>query len=165
MGKITQPEPVSKLHLLQQFNSGEAILDDWLKRRALDNHMTGASRTFVIHQQKEVIGYYCLATGSVAACSAPGKIKRNMPDPIPVMVLGRLAVDQKWQDQGIGCALLKDAVLRTIKVSYDAGIRALLVHAISKSAKYFYKKYGFLESPLEEMTLMLSLKDINKYFK
>ena len=87
-----------------------------------------------------------------------------MPNPIPVMVLGRLAIDKNWQGQGIGASLLKDAVLRTVKVSHDAGIRTLLVHAISKSAKHFYKQYGFIESPLEAMTLMLSLKDIKKYF-
>jgi len=164
MGKISKPEPINEFYELDHFESGEVVLDDWLKQRALDNHHSGASKTFVVHQEKKVIGYYCLATGGVTAKKAPGRIKRNMPNPIPVMVLGRLAIDKNWQGQGIGAGLLKDAVLRTVKVSHDAGIRALLVHAISKTAKYFYKQYGFIESPLEPMTLMLSLKDIERYF-
>ncbi len=86
-----------------------------------------------------------------------------MPNPIPVMVLGRLAVDKAWQGHGIGKGLLKDAFLRTVRVSKDAGIRALLIHAISDSAKHFYKRYGFVESPIASMTLMLTMKDIEKY--
>ena len=164
MGKISKPEPIDESHGLDCFASGEIVLDNWLRQRALDNHRNGASKTFVVHQEKKVIGYYCLATGSVTTEKAPGKIKRNMPNPIPIMVLGRLAVDKNWQGHGIGSGLLKNAVLRTAKVSHDAGIRALLVHTISKSAKYFYKHYGFIESPLEPMTLMLPLKDIERYF-
>ncbi len=164
MGKLSSPEPVRADHHLADFDSGETTLDDWLKRRALDNDQCGASRTFVVHQENIVIGYYSLATGSITSQQAPGKIKRNMPNPIPVMVLGRLAIDKRWQGQGIGPALLKDALLRTIKVSCDAGIKALLVHALSNMAKHFYKRYGFIESPFEPMTLMLSLKDMASYF-
>ena len=117
MGKISKPEPINESHQLDSFESGEGALDYWLKRRALDNDYHNASRTFVVHPgDNTVIAYYCLATGSVTTQSAPGKIKRNMPNPIPVMVLGRLAVDQAWHGQGIGRGLLKDAVLRTVKV-------------------------------------------------
>ncbi len=107
----------------------------------------------------KVVGYYSLATGIVASQYASGKIRRNMPNPIPVMVLGRLAVDKAWQQHGIGKGLLKDAVLRTIRVSQDAGIRVLLVHALSESAKHFYKRFGFVESPVASMTLMLGISD------
>ncbi len=155
--KIGSPEPIDGSHQLESFDSGEAALDRWLKERALDNHNNNASKTFVVHQDKRVIGYYCLATGSVTMQNAPRKIKRNMPNPIPVMVLGRLAVDKIWQGTGMGRGLLKDAVFRTIQVSQHAGIKALLVHAISESAKRFYKQYGFIESLLEPMTLMLPL--------
>ncbi|MCH9689783.1 MAG: GNAT family N-acetyltransferase, partial [Gammaproteobacteria bacterium] len=139
------------------------VLDHWLKQCAIKNETEGASRTFVVHDNQRVVGYYALATGSVAAHEAPGKIKRNMPNPIPVMVLGRLAVDLAWQKHGIGKGLLKDAVLRTIKVSHSAGIRALLIHAISEPAKHFYKRYGFIESPIDPMTLMMTMRDIKKY--
>lgn len=163
MGRINHPEPINLNHQSDLFQSGEQVLDDWLKRRALGNDNNGASRTFVVHQENRVIGYYSLATGSIATLEAPGKIKRNMPNPMPVMVLGRLAVDNKWKNIGIGRGLLKDAALRTIKVSKEVGIRALLIHAISESAKHFYKRYGFIESPAAPMTLMLSLKDIEHY--
>jgi len=99
---------------------------------------TGASRTFVVCQDDKVVGYYVLATGSVMHKDAPGKIKRNMPEPVPVMVLGRLAVDKGAQSMGIGRGLLKDAILRTITVAKQAGIKAILVHALSDEARKFY---------------------------
>jgi GNAT superfamily N-acetyltransferase len=105
-----------------------------------------------------VIGYYALATGSVEHRDAPKKLRRNMPDPIPVMVLGRLAVDQQWQQAGLGRSLLKDAVLRTLSVSQQVGVKALLVHALSEDARTFYAHNGFLESPLDPMTLVISLR-------
>lgn len=157
MGKISAPEPITSSHILDKFNSNEATLDDWLKKRALKNQASGASRTFIVHQEQNVIGYYCLAVGSVMCNEAPGNIRRNMPASIPVMVLGRLAVDEKMQGHGIGKGLLKDAMLRTVTVSREAGIRALLVHSLSESAQHFYKRFGFIESPVDEMTLMRSL--------
>ena len=135
------------------------MLDEWLKRRALKNEVSGASRTFVICQDKQVVGYYTLATGSIEHRNTPGKIRRNMPNPIPVMVLGRLAVDQRWQKAGLGRGLLKDALLRTLSVSKQAGIRALLVHTLSEETKHFYIHNGFIESPLDPMTLMITLQD------
>jgi GNAT superfamily N-acetyltransferase len=159
MGVITTPEPITASHLTEPFSCGIPVLDEWLKRRALKNEVSGASRTFVACQEGRVIGYYALATGSVRHLDAPGNIRRNMPDPIPVMVLGRLAVDQQWQHAGLGRGLLKDAVLRSLSVSQHAGIRALLVHVLSEDAKIFYVQNGFLESPIDPMTLVLSLKD------
>ena len=123
------------------------------------NEVIGASRTFVVCHDGHVIGYYALATGSVEHRDAPKKIRRNMPDPIPVMVLGRLAVDQQWQHAGLGRGLLKDALLRSVSVSQHAGVKALLVHALSEDAKTFYENNGFLESPLDPMTLAISLRD------
>lgn len=168
MGKInnlSSPEPIAEYHQSETFSSGEPTLDDWLKRRALKNDRNNASRTFVVHQNNKIVGYYCLATGSVEINNVPSKIKRNMPNPIPVMVLGRLAVDTGYQELGIGKGLLKDAILRTFNVSQNVGIKALLVHALSDSAKHFYKRYGFVQSPLEEMTLMLAMNDIEKLLK
>lgn len=163
MGKISAPEAIQPSHQLNAFDSGETVLDHWLKHRALKNDVEGASRTFVVHDKNRVVAYYALATGAVTSHEAPGKVRRNMPNPIPVMVLGRLAVDKSYQNLGLGKGLLKDAVLRTIRVSRDAGIRAMLTHAISEQAKHFYKRFGFMESPIAPMTLMLTLKDIKKH--
>ena len=159
MGEVTAPEPITETHLTESFACGIPVLDDWLKRRALKNEVSGASRTFVICQDSQVIGYYTLATGSIEHRNAPGKIRRNMPNPIPVMVLGRLAVDQRWQQAGLGRGLLKDALLRTLSVSNQVGIRALLAHTLSEDAKHFYTRSGFIESPLDPMTLMIALQD------
>jgi len=163
MGEVTAPEPITEAHLIESFSCGVPVLDEWLKRHALKNEVSGASRTFVICQDKQVVGYYTLAAGSVEHRDAPGKIRRNMPDPIPVLVLGRLAIDQQCQQAGLGRNLLKDALLRSLSVSKQAGIRALLVHALSQDAKRFYSGSGFIESPLDSMTLMVALQDAAHY--
>jgi predicted N-acetyltransferase YhbS len=84
---------------------------------------------------------------------------RNMPDPVPVIVLGRLAVDSTFHGQGIGTGLLRDAVLRIVQAAEIAGIRAILVHAISEGAKRFYEKYGFASSPVDPLTLMITVAE------
>lgn len=155
MGKISAPEPITPGHSVDSFDCGIPTLNDWLKRRALKNEASGASRTFVVCRNGEVIGYYALATGSVEHQAAPKKLRRNMPDPIPVMILGRLAVDARCRHLGVGRGLLKDAVLRCLAVSKQVGVRALLVHALTDDAKNFYLRFGFLESPLDPMTLAL----------
>lgn len=109
-------------------------------------------------QSGKVIAYYSLASGALALYEAPGSLKRNMPDPIPMAILGRLAVDQSWQGRGLGVALLRDAVERTQAASEILGIRGLLVHALSDQAKAFYEHYGFVASPVRPMTLVMSLK-------
>jgi predicted N-acetyltransferase YhbS len=126
----------------------------------MKNQSSGASRTFVICQDNQVVGYYALASGSVERMASPKSIARNMPEPIPVMVLGRLAIDARMQGQRLGSALLKDALLRTLSVSKNVGIRAILVHAISEDAKRFYVGYGFQVSPIDPMTLMLPVRHI-----
>lgn len=160
MGEITPPEPITSAHVLTDFDCGVASLNDWLKRQALKNDISRASRTFVACKDLRVIGFYALAAGSINRKEAPGKIKRNMPEPIPVMILGRLAIDLHWQQNGIGRGLLKDAVLRTIKAAKHAGIRALVVHTLSEKAKDFYLRHGFQESPLNHFTLMLPLTSV-----
>src|SRR5438046_955407 len=129
--EIGAPEHLTPQHDVEAFDSGVAALDDWLRRYALANEQTGGSRTYVVCAGGRVVGYYALATGAVAHASATGRVRRNMPDPIPVMVLGRLAVDRGIQGRGLGEGLLRDAILRTIQATEVAGIRAILVHAIS----------------------------------
>lgn len=156
--RLSAPEPLSADHDLSTFECGETSLNHWLKRRALTNQLSGASRTFVVlDDNRFVVGYYALAAGAVAHESATGGIRRNMPDPIPVLVLGRLAVARPAQGLKLGAALLQDAVFRATAVSENAGVRALLVHALNDSARAFYEHYGFQGSPLDPMTLMLRL--------
>ena len=161
--ELLAPRPLSVQHQLAAFDSGEAVLDDWLKRRALANHVAGASRVFVVADaQGRVYGYYALAAGAVSHKEAIGAVRRNMPDPVPVMVLGRLAVDQEFQGRGIGTGLLRDAVLRTVEAAEIAGIRAILVHALSETARRFYEKHGFIASPVGSMTVMITITEARK---
>jgi GNAT superfamily N-acetyltransferase len=147
-------------HGLAGFDCGEPGLNEWLRRRALANHLSGASRTFVVTDaEAQVVGYYALAAGAVTHETALGAVRRNMPDPIPVLVLGRLAVDRRAQGIQLGGALLRDAVLRATAVSQNAGVRALIVHALHDRARDFYRHYGFQASSLHPMTLMLLLGD------
>lgn len=152
------PVPLSATHDFTDFDCGVPILNDWLKRRALANQLSGASRTFVVTDDAgQVLGYYALAAGAVAHHDATGSIRRNMPDPIPVMVVGRLAVDRRAQGMRLGGALLKDVLQRTLNVAQHAGVRALLVHALDESARQFYEHYGFQRSPSQPLLLMLRL--------
>jgi GNAT superfamily N-acetyltransferase len=137
------------------------VLDDWLKRRAPANQLSGASRTFVVADRDgKVRGYYAMAAGAVAHPMATSAVRRNMPDPVPVLVLARLAVDRRAQGMHLGASLLQDAVNRAVAVSHNAGVRALLVHALNEPAKLFYEHYGFQASPVHPMTLMLRLASI-----
>lgn len=156
--QLRAPEPLAASHRLDDFACGESSLDEWLKRRALANQMSGASRTFVVaDQDNSVRGYYAMAAGAVAHHMATGSVRRNMPDPVPVMVLARLAVDQRSQGLHLGASLLQDAVNRAVAVSRNADVRALLVHALHEPAKQFYEHYGFQVSPAHPLTLMLRL--------
>lgn len=154
------PEPLSPAHALDGFECGEPSLDDWLKRRALKNQASGASRCFVVCDGRAVIGYYSLSAGGIHQEAAPKPMRRNMPDPLPVLLLGRLAIDRRHHNQGLGRALLRDAMLRTVHIASDAGVFAILVHALSEQAKRFYLSRGFVTSPLQPMTLMMTLATI-----
>lgn len=155
---LSAPQPLAATHVLDEFACGETSLDEWLKRRALTNQLSGASRTFVVADQGgRVHGYYAMAAGAVSHQAATGAGRRNMPDPVPAMVLARLAVDHRAQGIQLGGALLQDAVHRAVAISQNVGVRALLVHALHDRAKAFYGHYGFQASPLDPMTLMLRL--------
>lgn len=162
--KLLPPQPLAAEHRLEGFSCGESTLDEWLRRRALINQTSGASRTFVVTDEaQQVLAYYALAAGTVSHQESPGSIRRNMPDPVPVMVLARLAVDQRLQGQQIGAALLKDALQRAVAVAQNIGVRALLVHALNERARQFYTHYGFVSSPVNPMTLMLPLHGRNTH--
>jgi len=156
--RLSAPQPLAATHIHDGFECGEAVLDEWLTRRAMTNQLSGASRTFVVvDQDSRIHGYYAMAAGAVSHHMATSTVRRNMPDPVPVMVLARLAVDRRAQGIKLGASLLQDAVKRAVMVSQNAGVRALLVHAIHDRAKQFYEHYGFQESPQHPMTLMLRL--------
>ena len=127
----------------------------------MSNQSSGASRTFVVTDESgQVRGYYAMAAGAVSHPLATSSVRRNRPDPVPVMVLARLAVDRRAQGLHLGAALLQDAVNRAVAVSQNAGVRALLVHALHEQARQFYGHYGFQPSPTHPMTLMLRLSSM-----
>lgn len=157
---LQSPEPLRAAHVLDGFDSGVASLDEWLRKRALPNQTSGASRSFVACEAGRVIGYYALAASAIATESAPGRFRRNMPDPIPVVVLGRLAIARSHQGQGLGRSMFQDAARRIVQTADTIGIRGLLVHAMSDDAMAFYLQLGLNPSPLEPMTLMVTIADL-----
>lgn len=156
---LRAPEPLSDDHLTEGFTSGAPTLDTWLQRKARANQASGASRSYVLCRGQRVVGFYALAAGSVSHDLAPRKLRQNMPDPIPVIVLGRLAIDISEQGNGLGRALLRDAVLRITAAAGEVGIAAILVHALNDRAKAFYLEAGFAETVVEPMTLFLRIRD------
>jgi len=153
------PRPIAEDDDTSGFNSGEPPLDDYLRQRALANHVQGASRCFVTCRADRVVGYYALASASVQHRDATGKVRRNMPDPVPVVLLSRLAVDRTEQGSGLGKHLLRDAILRSVAASEIIGVRALLVHALNDTARAFYAHFDVGPSPTDPLHLLLLMKD------
>jgi GNAT superfamily N-acetyltransferase len=162
---LAAPEPLADYHELADFDCGFPSLDDWLRRRARGNQSSGATRTFVVAEGRRVIGYYAIASGAISISGAPGRFRRNMPDPIPVAVLARLAIDGASQGRGLGRALFRDGAARITHAADSLGIRGIVVHAISEQAKAFYLAIGFEPSPLDPMTLMVKLSDVRAVLK
>ena len=158
--RLSLPAPLNAEHVVSGFGCGHPSLDDWLKRRALANQKAGASRTYVVTDDHRVVAYYTLASGALACTAATGKLKRNMPDAIPMAILGRLAIDTAFQGKGLGRALFRDAALRVLSAAGTIGIRGLIVHAISDDAAAFYRALGLDDSPAEPRTLMIALADL-----
>ena len=156
------PVPLSNQHQTEQFSCGVESLDAWLKRRALKNQVQGASRTYVVCQGDRVMAYYAIASGVVTCNEATGRLRRNMPDPIPVVVLGRLGVDSTVRGQGLGRALVRDAAMRILQAADMIGIRGMTVQALSDDAKVFYEHMGFEASPIAPNLLMITLADLQK---
>ena len=154
--------PITETHDVASFDCGVPVLNDWLQRRALANDRSGASRTYVLCQGNQVVGYYCLSTGGVDHNVSPSQLRRNMPDPVPIVVLGRLAVDRRFQNQKLGRILVRDAIVRAMQVATIAGAVALVVHAFSEGARRFYLTSGFLEFPQQPMTLYLMMRTVRQ---
>lgn len=157
--RMSPPERLGASHNLVLFNCGEPSLNHWLRDQALQNEKSGASRTYVVCAENSIAGYCALAAGAVTHTEAALRVKRNMPNPVPVILIGRLAIDLRFQGRGLGADLLRDAVLRTLQAADIVGIRAILVNAISPSAKTFYEKHGFIASPVNPQTLMITVTE------
>ncbi|MBX9601602.1 MAG: GNAT family N-acetyltransferase [Bryobacteraceae bacterium] len=158
---LSSPAPLGESHDLDEFDSGEPSLNEWLRRRARSNQVSGATRTYVVcEQNSRVVAYYSLASGVITGAAAPGRFRRNMPDPIPVAVLARLAVHRERQGKGLGRGLFRDAARRVASAAELIGIRGIIVHAISEEARRFYLSLGFTCSSREPMTLLVTLADI-----
>jgi GNAT superfamily N-acetyltransferase len=160
---IRQIEKLRREHAVEAFDCGHAELNRFLQQHALQNQRSGGAQTYVGLVGSTVVGYYALAVGSVEQEEAPERVKKGLAKhAIPIMLLARLAVDRHWQKRGIGAALLKDAVLRTLQAADIAGIRALVVYAKDDVAKGFYQRFDFVPSPSDPLHLFMLLKDLRR---
>ncbi|MDD5392595.1 MAG: GNAT family N-acetyltransferase [Thiothrix sp.] len=158
------PAPLLREHELEDFDCGQTSLNDWLQRYARQAQGSGSARTFVVTDEKRVVGYFSLTVGQVDTLDAPERVRKGMGQyPIPVILLARLAVDQRYQGQGIGVGLLKDAIRRALMIAEQAGVRAMMTHPLNEDAARFYRTFGFEASPLGGQQLLLLLKDAKKY--
>ncbi|WP_411876480.1 GNAT family N-acetyltransferase [Vulcanococcus limneticus] len=158
---LLAPQPLAQHHSTVSFDCGDSSLDHWLQQRALANQQSGATRSFVVCNGDGIVkAYVALASGAVAVVAAPGRFRRNMPDPIPVVVLARLAVCRSVQGRGIARALLADAFERVLQASTKIGVRGIVVHAASAEARSFYLHMGFDPSPIDPDTLLIRLSNV-----
>lgn len=160
MSRWNRPEPLASIHDTASFDCGDPVLDQWLKRYALTNHRSGAARVFVSTAEADrVAGYYCLSTASAPKADLPDRTGKGMPQPVPLILLGRLAVDSAHQGSGLGGGLLRDAIQRTLIAAEAVGVRAMLTHAATPEAAKFYARFGFIPSPTDALHMVLLLKD------
>jgi GNAT superfamily N-acetyltransferase len=161
---LAAPVLLTEAHDASAFDSGEVVLDDWLRRRAWNNLQAAASRTYVVCPtgSQKIIGYFALSMGQILAQDVAGPMRRNMPRSIPAVMLGRLAIDRAWQGKGLGRALLADVIRRALRASSEVAARLVIVHAISPAAEAFYRHHGFTRLPVEAPTLALDLVKLRK---
>lgn len=157
---LSAPVPLSAEHDLSAFDCGEPALNDWLHHRALKNE-SRFSRTYVVCDDKRVVAYFCISAGAIERTAAPGKVRRNAPDTIPISVIGRLAVDSAHAGKGLGADILSDALRRIAVASQSIGIGAVLVHAKDETAKHFYMRCAeFIEYPEDSRILFLPIETV-----
>lgn len=163
MAAFAGPVLLTGNHVLVGFDCGKPALDEWLRRRALGNHESGASRTWVVVEAEstDVVAYYASSTGAIVRSAAPTRIRKNQPEQIPAILLARMAVDQRHRGKGLGASLLKHFMLKALEVSGSVGVRVLLIHAKDEEAQAFYAHYGFVESPLDPLVMMMTVGDMS----
>lgn len=158
--RLSAPAPLTAEHDLSTFDCGEPALNDWLRHHALKNE-SRFSRSYVVCEGNRVVAFFCISAGAVERAAAPGKIRRNAPDTIPVSVIGRLAVSRDQAGKGLGADILSDALRRIAVASQSIGIGAVLVHAKDDAAKRFYLKCAeFIEYPEDSRTLFLPIETV-----
>ncbi len=163
MSEYSGPHLLHPEHVLEDFSSGDEQLDQWLKKRARRNQNDGSSRVWVATTaDQQVVGFYASSTAVVARTEATKRAARNQPDPIPAMLLGRLAVDSRHQGKGLAAALIKHFLLKTLDVADLTGVRLALVHAKNHKVAEFYRRYGFEPSPIDDLTMMVLVKDLRQ---
>ena len=163
--RLDSPLPIAKEHDTSSFDCGAEPLNEYLRRYALANHQNRSSRTYVALRTGRVSGYYTLANGSVSRDEVPPRVAHGLGRyPIPITLLARLAVDNSEKGKGLGRGLLKDAVLRAYQVSELVGSRAIVTHAKDESAKMFYERFQFAQSPINEFHMYLLMKDVRALF-
>lgn len=161
---LNAPQLLGNHHQLDSFDCGKATLNEWLSRHALQAQHSGSAKTFVVLDDKQVVGFFSLTVGQVDILEVPERVGKGMGHyPIPVVLLARLAVDKRYQGRGIGVGMLQDAIRRTCIIGEQVGIRAVLTHPLDDAAARFYRKFGFASSPLREQQLLLLLKDARKW--
>jgi GNAT superfamily N-acetyltransferase len=155
------PELLAGEHRLEGFDCGSGGLNNWLARRALRNQSSGTNRTWVIVEVEtgQVVAFYASSTASILRSSASKKIGRNQPEEMPAILLARTGVDSRHQGRGLGSGLLKHFMLKAIEVAQSVGVRVLLIHAKDENGKNFYQHYGFVESALDPLVMMMLLAD------
>jgi GNAT superfamily N-acetyltransferase len=154
------PRPIRQDDDTSQFACGDGTLDQWLRRFARMTQAGGGARTYVTMRDAHVVGYYALAATSVQNADATPSATCGMPQPVPAVLLGRLAVDQQEHGHGLGSQLLRDAIIRTLSAAEVVGVRVLLVHAATDDARRFYLRFDFEPSPTDRLHLLLLLKDV-----
>lgn len=163
LAPLRAPQPLDASHRLEGFDCGRPGLDDWLVRHARQAQSSGSAKTYVVAQAQRVVGYFSLTVGQIDTLEAPERVRKGMGAyPVPVVILARLAVARQMHGQGVGIGLLKDAIRRTVAVSEQAGVRALLTHPLDDEAARFYLRFGFEPSPARTQQLLLLLKDARK---
>ncbi len=160
MTAFNGPELLRPDHSIEGFDCGDSTLNWWLANKARPNQAESSSRTWVVTDGKRVIAFYASSTAVILRSAATRRAARNQPDPLPALLLGRLAVDVTQQRRGLGSALLKHFILKSLEVAEITGVRVLLVHAKDADAAAFYRRYGFEPSPIDDLTLLLLVKDI-----
>lgn len=162
----SRPEPLRGKHDVGAFGCGEESLDSWLHRYSRQAEAAGSARVFVTADGTDVVGYYALVVGQVEAEDGTARLVKGQPrgKPVPVVILARLAVDERHQGKGLGRSLLQDALLRSAGVAQAVGIRALLVHA-HEEARDFYLRFGFESSPTDPLHLILLMKDVSRFLE
>lgn len=161
MTKLARPRPIDAGDNRSDFDCGEESLNEWIQKRAIKNESAGASRTFVCIDSDEgrIAGYYCMSASALAHVDTTSALRKNMPNPVPVILVGRLAVDTRYQGRGLGASLLRDAIAKGLVASQTVGARAFLVHALSDSAEGFYRRFGFELVPESSRTMYLLMQD------